>query len=418
MEKSMKFQWVVSLCLALTAFTAQAGSSQPFELKASIEYSPSADQYLMVYSSNELSSGPNVYGRPLKADGSPLAKDFRISTQTGEMSKPDLAYSIKRDRFLVVWGRKLADENRSEIIGISVGPNGAILGEAFRMSFSTLYDERPAVAYCPTRDRFLVTWEKVAEYDFEGGDGDVIGQFVDGDATTLVGSNFVIASGERNQFKPDVACDVVNDRFLVVWEDQRQLATQDDIYAQLIGSNGAFIGSPVVVSSTTNIERRPVVAANTRDGSYFVAWESQDLTSLGMFGQKLDTNGRPVGRPVPIGADLGGFRNRAAVAYLKLQNVYLVVFDNSPFNDLSDGIYGQFIEGNGTLRQGTFPVTTANKGQFRPDITGAKNAFFAVWTDYRDTASTSSTRNVYEYYGRIISNDMMLSSRWRNPESQ
>lgn len=87
----LKIRWLALLCLALAAFTARAGSSQPFELKASIEYATTANQYLMVYSSNELSSGPNVYGRPLKLDGSPLAKDFRLSTQTGEMSKPDLA---------------------------------------------------------------------------------------------------------------------------------------------------------------------------------------------------------------------------------------------------------------------------------------------------------------------------------------
>lgn len=414
----MRFHWIASLGLALAACTAQAGSSQPFELKGSIEYATTSDQYLLVYSSNEVSSGPNIYGRPLKSDGSPLAKDFRLSTQTGEMSKPDLAYGSKRDRYLVVWGRKLYEEKRSEIIGMSVGPNGAILGEAFRMSFSNVYDERAAVAYCPGSDRFLVTWERLTQYDFEGGDADVVGQLIEGDGLTPVGSNFVIASSDRNQFKPDVTCDVVNNRFLVVWEDQRQLATQDDIYAQLISPDGALLGTSVLVSGTTNIERRPVVAANTRDGTYFVAWESQDAAGLHMVGQKLDASGKPLAGPVPIGGDLGGTRNRAAVSYLKPQDVFLVVFDNSGFNDVSDGIYGQFIEANGTLRQTGFPLTTATKGQYRPDITAARNSFFVVWTDYRDTGSTSTKRNVYEYYGRVIGNDMALSARWRNPESQ
>lgn len=301
---------------------------------------------------------------------------------------------------------------------MSVGPNGVILCEAFRMSFATVLEERPAVAYCPGRDRFLVTWEKVTQYDFEGGDADVIGQLIDGDGLTLVGSNFVIASGERNQFKPDVTCDVVNNRFLAVWEDQRLLATQDDVYAQLISPDGALIGVNVLVSGTPNIERRPVVAANTRDGTYFVAWESQDAAGMRMFGQKLDSTGHPLAAPVPVGADLGGTRNRAAVSYLKLQNVFLVVFDNSGFNDQSDGIYGQFIESNGALRQSAFPLTTATKGQYRPDITAATNSFFVVWTDYRDTGSTATKHNVYEYYGRIIGNDMALSARWRNSESQ
>lgn len=409
---------MASLCLALVAFTAEAGSSRPFELKGSIEYASTANQHLLVYSSNEVSSGPNIYGRALGSEGAPLGRDFRLSTQTGEMSKPDLAYGSKRERFLAVWGRKLYDEDRAEIIGRPVGPSGAILGGEFRISFSTLYETRPSIAYCPGRDRFLVTWTKGGDYDFEGGNSDVYGQLVDGDGSTLIGSNFVIASGDRNQFKSDVSCDVVNDRFLAVWEDQSQLATLDDIQGQLISTDGALMGASLLISGTANIERRPVVAANTQDGTYLVVWEYQEATGIRLLSQKLDSNGHPLSAPVPIGATLGGTRNRAAVAYLKPQNEFLVVFFNSGFNGLSDGIYGQFVEANGNLRQSAFALTTADEAQYRPDVTAGKNTFFAVWTDYRDTVAVGSKHNVYEYYGRIIGNDMVLSARWRNPESQ
>jgi hypothetical protein len=416
----MKLHWIASFCLALWASIVQAqGTSPPFELKASLAFARAApDQYLLVYSSEEVGSGPIIYGRVLGSDGSALTKDFRLSTQLGLMTKPVLAYSPLTERFLVVWGRKKFGEDRAEIIGLSVGLNGKILGEEFRVSFSDLYDQRPAIAYCPGRNRFLVTWTGGPEYDFQQGVSDIYGQFIDGDGTGLQGSNFKIASDGKNQFKSDVTCDAVNDRFLVVWEDQRQLATQDDVYAQLISSDGAMLGGNFLVAGTRNIERRPVVAASTKDGTYLVVWESIIDGNVRVFSQTIDSNGRLLREPTPIGSELGGERNRPAVAYLKQQDVFFVVFDNSAYDAVDDGIYGQFVRGNGKLRDITIPVTTAKLGQYRPDVAAATNTFLVVWTDFRNTADDGRKHNVYEYYGRVIGNDMALSSRWRNPDSK
>jgi hypothetical protein len=417
----MKTCWIALLCLALSTSIAHAGSpgsSRSFELKASLAFAQAADQYLLVYSSNEVSSGPNIYGRVLGPDGSPSGRDFRLSTQAGEMSKPVLAYSALTEQFLVVWARKLYDENRAEIIGLNVGLDGRIVGEEFRISYSDLYDERPAIAYCPGRDRFLVTWTRTPDYDFEKGVADVYGQFIKGDGTRLQGSNFTIASAAKNQFKSDITCDVVNDRFLVVWEDQRHLATQDDIYGQLISSDGAMLGENFLVAGTGSIERRPVLAANPKDGTYLVVWESELDGNTRMLSQIIDSNGRLLREPTLIGSELGGQRNRAALAYLKQQDVFFVVFYNSGFDAVDDGIYGQFVKSNGNLRDIAIPVTTAKLGQYRPDVAAASNTFLVVWTDYRDTANDGGKHNVYEYYGRVIGNDMALSSRWRNPDSR
>jgi hypothetical protein len=414
----MKPHWIASLCLALLASIAQAQSSPPYELKASLAFARAAlDQYLLVYS-NDVESGPNIYGRVLSPDGSPLGRDFRLSTQAGWMSKPVLAYSALTEQFLVVWSRKKFGEDRAEIIGLSVGLDGRIIGEEFRISFSDLYDQRPAIAYCPGRDRFLVTWTGGPEYDFEKGESDVYGQFVGGDGTRLQGGNFTIASGAKNQFKSDVTCDVVNDRYLVVWEDQRQLATQDDIYGQLISSDGAMLGGNFLVAGTGNIERRPVVAANTKNGTYLVVWESIVEGNVRVFSQIIDSNGRLLREPTPIGSELGGQRNRPAVAYLREQDVFFVAVDNTAYDALDDGIYGQFVKGNGQLRDTVIPVTTAKMGQYRPAVEAARNTFLVVWTDFRDTADADRKHNVYEYYGRVIGNDMALSSRWRNPQSK
>jgi hypothetical protein len=419
MELAMKPLWIASLALALWASMAQVGASEPFEVEGSLAFAgANPDQYLLAYSSNEVDSGPNIYGRVLASDGSPMGKDFRMSTQTGEMSKPVLAYGALAKRFLVAWGRKAIGHGGTELIGLTVGLDGKILGEEFQLSLPELFNERPAIAYCPARDRFLVTWERGHHYDFENGDFDVYGQLVAGDGMQLLGSNFVIASAAKNQFKSDVTCDAANDRFLVVWEDQRNLETKDDIYGQLVSSDGAMVGGNFLISGAEAIERRPVVAANTRDGTYEVVWESDGTGGSVLVSQKLDPSGRLLGEPVSFGSDIGGILDRPAIAFLPRQNVFLVAFHQYVPAGASNGIYGQFVDGNGGLREGDFPLTTAIKSQFRPNVAASRNTFLVVWTDYRDIANKGSKRDIYEYYGRVIGNDMALSARWRNPESK
>ena len=131
--------WMASLCLALSAFIAhaQSGTSPPFELKASLAFARATpDQYLLVYSSNEVGSGAAIYGRVLNLDGSPSGRDFRLSTQVGLMTKPVLVYNPVTEQFLVVWGRKQFGKDRAEIIGLSVGLNGRIIGEELQADVS------------------------------------------------------------------------------------------------------------------------------------------------------------------------------------------------------------------------------------------------------------------------------------------
>lgn len=406
---------MVSLCMVFHAPLAQADSSASFELEGSIDYSKDSDQYLLVYSSNVAQGGPDIYGRLLRSDGTAVANDFRLSTETGKMTKPVLSYGASAARFLVLWGRKMP--GGAEIVASTVGLDGKVVGKEFQVSHSDLYDQRPAVAYCPGRDRFLVTWTRGTRYNFDKGVSDIWGQFVSGDGAQLQGSNFLIASATKNQFKSDVDCDAVNDRFLVVWEDQRNAATQDDIYGQLISSDGTMLNGNFLVSALPSVERRPVVAAN-QDGTHLVVWESDANGSADLYAQTLDSNGKMLGQPVAVGSSLGGGRDRPAVAYLKREDVFLVVFHNSSIGSLSDGIYGQFVQREGKLRETAFPVTTANKGQYRPHVKAAGSTFLAIWTDYRDTVDKDKKHHVYEYYGRVIGNDMALSSRWRNANSR
>jgi hypothetical protein len=396
----------------------QASSEHAFELDGALAFAPAkTDQYLMAYSSAQLDGSISIWGRALAADGTPMAKDFPMSTQTGQMSKPVIAYNPSTQRFLVVWSRKLYNESRAELTGLTVGLDGKIVGQEFTISMPDLFNQRPAIAYCPGRDRFLVTWTRGTDYDFQNGTADIYGQFVADDAVHLQGNNFVIAAAAKNQFKSDVTCDVAHDNFMVVWEDQRNAATQDDIYGQLMASDGTMIGGNFPISTTSNVERRPVIAAN-KDGNYVVVWESVIGSTSTLVSQALDSTGHVLGQPLPIGADLGGSRNRPAISYLKTQNVFLVVWDNSAFNGVSDGIYGQFLESNGALRQTDFPMTTAGQEQYRPHLAAARDTFLAVWTDFRDTNDPNAKRHVYEYYGRVIGNDMPLSARWRNPQSK
>ena len=54
----------------------------------------------------------------------------------------------------------------------------------------------------------------------------------------------MICDASESQYNPSVAYDSSNQRFLVVWQDQRNSATTGrDIYGQLVNANGTLNGT-------------------------------------------------------------------------------------------------------------------------------------------------------------------------------
>lgn len=107
--------------------------------------------------------GLDVYGAFISVeDGSLQGKDFKIASEIDYQEMPAVAYDPNRDRFLVVWYdlRRPPTNRDNDIYGRYITPKGAMSDE-FLISDELAKGPRqlPTVAFSPRSDAFLVLWE-------------------------------------------------------------------------------------------------------------------------------------------------------------------------------------------------------------------------------------------------------------------
>ncbi|MDI1435871.1 hypothetical protein, partial [Polyangium sorediatum] len=138
----------------------------------------------------------------------------------------------------------------------------------------------------------------------------------------------------RRRFRPAVASN--GSHYLVAWEEDRYLDPIQDkrIYAARIAADGTVLdttGFPVVEGSN------PIKPALASDGNgFFLTYQTGSpfmISSTGVYGQRLDANGKPVGAPVTLSTSTT-IQQKTRVAYDGVN--YLVAWI-----DNSTGLYGR-----------------------------------------------------------------------------
>lgn len=111
----------------------------------------------------------------------------------------------------------------------------------------------------------------------------------------------------------------------------------------------------LTVNVTTAEDQFEPVMAQTTDGSFFVAWtsEDQDGDGLGIFGRKLDPDGIPMGTEVALNTTTTGNQRNPAIATLS-DGRFIVVWQSA--NDAE--IHGRFVNANGTANGNDIVLST------------------------------------------------------------
>jgi len=160
------------------------------------------------------------------------------------------AYGIWQEKGYDIYGQRISGLNGAKIGGfIKIAPNPVFLKSPCFGHVNSPAQEcddnqwHPRIAYSTTSHRYLVTWHdgrtRAQQYDLFKMDStdqttfkDIYGQIVNADGT-LSGDNFPVAidpantdkvyhgNAKRIQQYSEIAYDSDNNRFLVVWEDDR-----------------------------------------------------------------------------------------------------------------------------------------------------------------------------------------------------
>jgi Ca2+-binding RTX toxin-like protein len=334
-------------------------------LNPAVAYKPAANEYLVVWQGDPVTKDEvEIYGQRLSATGAKQGTSFRISNvgPDGDVSRegqnPAVAYNSVVNGYLVVWVGDQPAAGDGEVYGQRLDAGGAQIPNEtdFRISHVTEVDKsrdvfRPHVAYNPTENGYLVTWDgdSFANDEFE-----IAAQLLDGDGEQLGGDFRISEAGidgdpSRAAVGNQVAYGTAANEYMVVWHADDVVDNEIEIYGQPVSAGGEPQGGDerITHAGEEGDEEQgagsPAIAYDPAADEFLVASLTDALpvdNETEVFVQRVAGSGAPVGaelRVSHIGKDGDPERGAAfpALAFNSTADEFLVVFpaDGLPTDD-------------------------------------------------------------------------------------
>ena len=289
---------------------------------------------VMVWVSDEQDDDDEgIYARRFDANGE-LGDEFRVNTTTnGSQTSPAVAMNADGS-FVVVWQDAALDQSNSGIFAQRYDADGNPLGTEFRVNTTVdQAQDSPAIAI-DSAGNFVVTWVS----DDQDGDEEGIYAQRFNSAGTPIGDEFrVNTETDDQQDNPQIAM-TANGDFIIVWESDDQDGDGAGVYAQRYDSDGDPVGDEFRVNTETSADQdNPAVAMNDR-GDVIIAWEStdQDGSGSGIYAQRYDSNGDAVGEEFRVNVENDGNQTSPVVGIDSTGNFIIAWSDDTNGEDGDD----------------------------------------------------------------------------------
>lgn len=365
-----------------------------------IAYDSLHDEYLVVWENIQIGGAHDVYARRVSGNGQILTW-FAVSAGPHNRMNPSVAYDPTHDRFLVTWGYDYTgDGSDIDVYGRYISWNGGEILPEFFIADSTASEGKPEVAYGLANDEFLVVWKESSA----GSPSSIKGAYLLNNGTFL---RVTISSGVEDRDFPDVAYNLARNEYMVTWDVVKSV-TGVDIYALRLDDEGNVLTNEFAVANTNLIEQHPTVSACRQADQYLVVWEQQFGTAsdYDLWGRFMNGNlsyshttiieDKTVPEQNP---DLTC--NWAGTEYFLAWHVQYV----DPF--LRWGVWARQIGTNFAMENSFEVVAPSDTADRRfPAVAGGKSSYLAAWEHQRDG---NSYRDIWGqiYYPHLIFLSMM-----------
>ncbi len=323
-------------------------------------------------------SGRGVFAQRFDGTGTPQGPEFQVNTYTFDAQYgPDIAMG-PAGNFVVVWTSYPQDGSFQGIFGQRFDSAGTPQGVEFQVNTHTTdYQYLPAVSMSDSGN-FVVVWRS---YGQDGSGAGVFGQRFDA-AGVPQGPEFQANTFTLiQQYYPAVAMEG-SGNFVVVWQSYTQDGDSGGIFGQRFDSAGAPLGGEFQVNLfTLNSQQDPAVGMDAA-GNFTVVWESlaQDGSSYGVFGRRFSASGTPQGGEFQVNTSTT-FQQKDPEVAVADSSGFIVTWTDD-FKDGSDrGIFAQAFDAAAAPVGGEFQANThTTSAQYFPAIgTDGMGSFVVVW---------------------------------------
>jgi hypothetical protein len=437
------------------SFMGPNGTTESRPEFPSAAYNPAADEYLVVWQSDDntpplVDNEFEIWAQRLSPAGTPLGGRIRVSAQgadgdpNSEARTPSVAYSPTANEYLVVWQGEVGTTGEFEISGRRLSAAGEKLGGSDDLRLSDMGPDgdadygagKPSAVFNPVAGEYLVVWEGDDNTEFTPGvplvdnELEIFGQRLTA-AGAEEGGDFRISEqgadgmAATGATEPSVAYNPTTNEYLVAWSGEDGISDEGEIWAQRLSATGGEVGgsdfriSDMGPDGNANYDAfRASVAANPAGGGYLVVWQGDDDSGFldenefEVFSQRLNAGGSQIGandfRISEMGPD--GDENHAAVnpSVVATANEYLVVWHGANVS-IDEEIFGQRLPATGAdaveddVRisfMGPESDPLANGRDPGVAYNATANEYLAVW--WGNTNTPPLARGEFEIFGRRL----------------
>jgi hypothetical protein len=188
-------------------------------------------------------------------------------------------------------------------------------------------------------------------------------------------------SPERDQIQAAVAMNA-GGRFVVAWQSFEQDGDGWGVFARRFAADGTPLGAEFQVNEYTADDQTKVDVAVDGEGSFFIAWESdeQDGSDQGVFARRYNPDGRPRGGEFQINVHTRYSQSDCAVAMAPDGRV-VVAWESFMQDGSGEGIYVGLYDVDGSIVLSELQVNTwVTRSQATPAVDMAPDgSFVVVW---------------------------------------
>ncbi|MBF0325556.1 MAG: tandem-95 repeat protein [Alphaproteobacteria bacterium] len=303
--------------------------------------------------------------------------EFRVNTNAvGDQTRPSAAV-LEDGSFVITWvSASNADGSWEGIFAQRYNSDGTKAGGEFRVNSYSDYDQTNPRVAALAGGGFVVTWNSIYQ---DGNTNGVFAQRYDSLGIKLGGEFQVHTTTFGEQGAPQAITALPDGGFVVAWQSWNgQDGSGAGIYAQRYDGSGNRVGAETRINSTTAGDQTSPTLTSLADGGYVVAWHGPDGNSNGIYGQRFGADGIAVGGEFRINRTILNSQDSASVTGLA-DGGFVVTWSSSGQDGSGSGVFGQRFDIAGQPIGGEFQINTyVSSNQGAPWVAANVGGGFSV----------------------------------------
>lgn len=349
-------------------------------------------------------SGSSARARRYDADGDPVGAEFQLNTFTAGDQFGGNGVALQDGSFLMAWTSVGQDGVGGGVFGQRFAVDGSRMGSEFQITPNDPYYQGINELQMLPNDDVLTVY---SSYGQDGSGGGVFGKVLSLDDvpsppalddqiqinTFSVGGQFPLSGG--------VAATLVDGTIVVVWESENQDGSGLGVFGQRINTDGNKIGGEFQINAFTSNDQRSARVTALDDGGFLVTWQSQGqdggsgapFTPTGVFAQRYDAAAQKVGSEFVVHNYVDSSQEEGSPN--TLADGRLVITWHSYGQDGSGtGVFGRVFNPDGTSSMSEFLIneTTAGNQHAVRSASLPDGGFVVVWKSQTGSAYSIMAR--------------------------